>query len=111
MSMIIREDGCPSDASNVIDQSRDTIACRWSNAKMLNGGCSGVFFKDNGRVALLVVVFSIAGLTVTGCSSTGGAMKAGLIFPVTSGQQGSVSGGDGAYQSARGPGFNDLTGS
>lgn len=57
------------------------------------------------------VFFGLAVLVATGCSSTGGGIKAGLVVPVNSSHQGSVSEDDGFYQPPRSPGFNDLTGS
>ena len=55
--------------------------------------------------------FGLAVLVATGCSSTGGGIKAGLVVPVTSPYQGSVSEDDGFRQPPRSPGFSDLTGS
>jgi len=42
------------------------------------------------RAALLAVVFGVAVVLATGCSSTGGGVKAGLITPVINSQQGAV---------------------
>ena len=83
----------------------------WSNAKMLNDRCSGFFINDIGRAALLAVVFVVAVLLATGCSSAGGGVKAGLITPTINSQQNSDPQDDGWYQPPRSPGFNDLTGS
>jgi hypothetical protein len=55
--------------------------------------------------------FGLAILLATGCASTGGGVRTGLIAPVTTAHQGSVQEGDGFYQPPRSPGFNDLTGS
>jgi hypothetical protein len=66
------------------------MARPWSSAKMLNDRCSGFFFNDTGRAALLAVVFGVAVVLATGCSSTGGGVKAGLIDPVINSQQGTV---------------------
>jgi hypothetical protein len=94
-----------------LNQHIDKMARPWSNAKMLNDRCSGLFFDDIGRAALLAVIFGLALVLATGCSSTGGGVKAGLISPVTSAHQGSVREDDGFYQPPRSPGFNDLSGS
>ena len=55
--------------------------------------------------------FGLAVLLATGCASTGGDVRTGLIAPVTTAHQGSVQEDDGFYQPPRSPGFNDLTGS
>jgi hypothetical protein len=52
--------------------------------------------------------FGLAVLLATGCASTGGGVRTGLIAPVTSAHQGSVQEDDGFYQPPRG---DDLTGS
>ena len=93
------------------NQHIDKMTRPWSNAQMLNDRCSGLFFNDIGRAALLAVLFGLAIVLTTSCSSTGGSVKAGLIFPVTSAHQGSVREDNGFYQPPRSPGFNDLTGS
>ena len=36
------------------NQHRENMARPWSSAKMLNDRCSGFFFNDMGRAALLV---------------------------------------------------------
>jgi hypothetical protein len=58
---------------------------------MLNYGCSGLFLNDMGRTALLAVVFGGTVVLATGCSSTGGGVKAGLITPVINSHQGAAS--------------------
>jgi len=55
--------------------------------------------------------FGLAVLLATGCASTGGGVRTGLIAPVTTAHHGSVQEGDGFYQPPRSPGYNDLTGS
>jgi hypothetical protein len=57
------------------------MALPWSNARMLNDRCSGFFFNDMGRAALLAVIFGVVVMLATGCSSTGGAVKARLMEP------------------------------
>ena len=72
------------------NQHRENMARPWSNAKMLNDRCSGFFFNDMGRAALLAVLLGVAVLLATGCSSTGGGVKAGLMTPVINSQQDAV---------------------
>ena len=55
--------------------------------------------------------FGLAVLLATGCASTGGGVRTGLIAPAATAHQGSVQEDDGFYQPPRSPGFNDLTGS
>ena len=57
------------------------MALPWSNARMLNDRCSGLFFNDMGRAALLAVIFGVVVMFATGCSATGGGVKAGLMEP------------------------------
>jgi hypothetical protein len=73
-----------------LNQHRKNMARPWSSAKMLNDRCSGFFFNDMGRAALLAVVLGAAVLLATGCSSTGGGVKAELITPVLNSQQDAV---------------------
>jgi hypothetical protein len=74
-----------------LNQHIEKRARPWSSAKMLNDGCSGFFSNDMGRAALLAVVFGVTVVLATGCSSTGGGVRAGLITPVINSQQGVVS--------------------
>ena len=94
-----------------LNQQLDKMVSSWSNAKMLNDRCSGLFFNDIGRAALLALTLGLAIALATGCSSTGGAVKAGLIAPVVNTQQGAVLDSNGFYQPPRSHGFDDLTGS
>jgi hypothetical protein len=94
-----------------LNQHIERMARPRSSAKMLNDYCSGFFFNDMGRAALLAVAFGVAVVLATGCSSTGGGVKAELIAPVTNAPQDSVPEDDGFYHPPRSPGFNDLTGS
>ena len=50
----------------------------------------------------------LAVLLTTGCASTGGGVKTGLIAPVTTAHQGSVQERDGFYQPPRSPGFDEY---
>ena len=61
--------------------------------------CSGLFFKEIRRPALLGVIFGLAVVLATGCSSTGGGLKAGLIAPTAE---------DRPYDPAE-PGFSPTT--
>jgi hypothetical protein len=73
-----------------LNQHIEKMARLWSSAKTLNDRCSGFFFNDMGRAALLAVVFGVAVVLATGCSATSGGVKAGLITPVINTQQGAV---------------------
>src|SRR6516162_7117914 len=114
MSMISKKDGNHGAAPNLVDihRGQDKLAPSWHNPRMFNNPrCSSVFPKDIRRAAVLAVALALAGLVVSGCSSTGPAFKKGLVVPVIKGQIGSISGENGYYQPTRSPGFNDLTGS
>jgi hypothetical protein len=52
--------------------------------------------------------FGLAVLLATGCASTGGGVRTGLIAPVTTAHHGSVQEDNGFYHPLRG---DDLTGS
>jgi hypothetical protein len=78
---------------------------------MLNDRCSGFFFNDMGRAALLAVIFGVVVMLATGCSSTGTGISTGVVSPVLATQGRSDSQDDSWYQPPRSPGFNDLTGS
>ena len=49
-------------------QHIEKMARHWSNARTLNNRCSGFFFNDVGRAALLAAVFGVAVVLATGCS-------------------------------------------
>ena len=72
------------------NQPIEKMARPWSSAKLLNDRCSGFFLNDMGRAALLAVVFSVAVVLATSCSSTGGGVKAELITPLINSQQDAV---------------------
>ncbi len=93
------------------NQHIEKMALPWSNARMLNDRCSGFFFNDMGRAALLAVIFGVVVMLATGCSSTGAGFSTRLVNPVLATQGNSDSQDDGSYQPPRSPGFNDLTGS
>ena len=60
---------------------------------------TGTFFKHSRRPALLGVIFGLAVVLVTGCSSTGEGLKAGLTAPIVE---------DRPYDPAE-PGFDPTT--
>jgi hypothetical protein len=84
-----------------------TLPC--SNARMFGDRCSGLFFNDTGRTAFLVVIFGVAVMLATGCSSTGTGISTRLVSPVLATQGISDPQDDGWYQPPRSPGFDDLT--
>ena len=91
-------------------QNIDKMGSFFSKARMLDDRCSGLFFKDFGRAALLGVILGLAIVLGTGCTSMGDGVRAGLIAPVTNGHQSSIGEDDDFYQPPRSPGYNDLTG-
>ena len=93
------------------NQYIEKTALPWSNAKTLNDHCSGFFFNDMGRAALLAVIFGVVIMLATGCASTGTGISARLVSPVLATQGNSDSQDDGWYQPPRSPGFHDETGS
>jgi hypothetical protein len=78
---------------------------------MFNDRCSSLGFNDAGRAALLAIFLGGVVAVTSGCSSTEGSVRAGLIAPVIKTQAGTVPERDGFYRPPRSPGFNDLTGS
>ena len=76
---------------------------------MLSDRCSGLFYNDTGRTAFLVVIFGVAVMLATGCSTTGAGISTGLVSPVRTVQDNSDPQDDGWYQPPRSPGFDDLT--
>ncbi len=94
-----------------LNQHIEKMARPWSNARTLNDRCSGFFFNDVGRAALLAAVFGVAVVLATGCSSTGTGINARLVSAVLTTEQDPDSRDDGWYQPPRSPAFNDLTGS
>jgi len=92
------------------NQETHRIARALSDGHMFNNGCLCLWFWSRARAAWLAIVLAgTVGIT-TGCSSTGGGAKAGLIASVINAQRGTVPEGDGGYQPPRSPGFNDSTG-
>ena len=61
--------------------------------------CSGLTFKEIRRSALLGLIFGLAVVLATGCSSTGEGLKAGLLAPTAQ---------DRPYDPAE-PGFDPTT--
>jgi hypothetical protein len=93
------------------NQEIHRISSSRNGGRLFNDRCSCLWFSNVGRAALLAIIFGGALALTTGCSSTGGGAKAGLIAPVINTQPGIVPEDDGVYQPPRSPGFNDLTGS
>jgi len=80
------------------------------NKSLPNNRCAGLFLDEIRQATLLALVFSIAVVLTTGCSSTGKGLSAKLIVPVTSSAMGSAS-EDNGYYPPRSPAFDDLIGS
>jgi len=93
------------------NQRIDRIAGPRNGGNIFNDRCFFYLFSDRGRAALLAIVFGGVVAITTGCSSTEGSVRAGLIAPVIKTQTGTVPEDDGFYRPPRSPGFNDLTGS
>ena len=72
-----------------------------------NNRCAGLFLDEIRQSTLLALVFSIAAMLTTGCSSTGKGLSAKLMVPVT----GSAVEDSGSYYPPRSPAFDDLFGS
>jgi hypothetical protein len=67
--------------------------------------------KKSGFIDLAqAAFFGLAVLLATGCASTGGGVRTGLIVPVTTDNEGSVQEGMGLYEPPQNPDLNDLTG-
>ena len=93
------------------NQETHRIVRPLSDGHMFNHGCSCLWFCGRARAASLAIVLAgTVGLT-TGCSSTGGSAKAGLIASLINAQPGVVPEDDGGYLPPRSPSFNDSTGS
>ena len=93
------------------NQETDRIARPRSDGYMFNDGSSWLWFCGMARASLLALVLAGTVTFTTGCSSTGGGARAGLIAPVINAQPGVVPEDDGGYLPPRSPSFNDSTGS
>ena len=80
------------------------------NGSLPNNRCAGLFLYEIRQTTLLALVFSIAVVLTTGCSSNGKTLSAKLIVPVASSAMGSAA-QDNGYYPARSPAFDDLAGS
>ena len=80
------------------------------NRSSPNNRCEGLFLHEVRQITLLALVFSLAVMLTTGCSSTGKGFSAKLISPVTNSVKDTALGDDGFYYPARSPVFDDLTG-
>ena len=78
--------------------------------RLSNNRCAGLFLDEIRQAILLALVFSIAVVVTTGCSSTDKGLSAKLVVPVTSSAIGSGP-EDNGYYPARSPVFDDLIGS
>ena len=76
-----------------------------------NDRCTGLFLNEIRQSTLLALVFSIAVMLTTGCSSTGKGLSAKLMVPVTGSANGSAVEDSGSYYPPRSPAFDDLFGS
>ena len=76
-----------------------------------NNRCAGLFLDEIRQATLLALVFSIAVVVTTGCSSKGKGLSAKLIVPAVSSAKGSAPGDTASYYPARSPAFDDLIGS
>ena len=81
------------------------------NGSLHNNRCAGLFLDEIRQATLLALVFSIAVVLTSGCSSTGKGLSAKLIVPAVSSARGSAPGDTGSYYPARNPAFDDLIGS
>jgi len=93
------------------NQKIDRIAGPRNGGHLFNDRCSCLGLSDVGRAALLAIILGGVVAITTGCSSTEGSVRVGLIAPVVKTQAGTVPEDDSVYQPPRSPGFNDLTGS
>jgi hypothetical protein len=84
--------------------------CFSFNGSLNNNRCAGLFLDEIRRATLLALVFSVAVMLTSGCSSSGKGFSAKLIVPVTSLAKGSSPKDNGFYDPARSPAFDDLTG-
>ena len=92
------------------NQKIDRIAGPRNGGRIFNDRCSCLRFSDVGRAALLAIALGGV-VAASGCSSTEGSVRAGLIAPVVKTQAGTVPEDEGFYRPPRSLGFNDLTGS
>ena len=76
-----------------------------------NNRCAGLFLDEIRQLTLLALVFSIAVMLTTGCSSTGKGLSAKLMVPVTGSANGSAVEDTRSYYPPRSPAFDDLFGS
>ena len=93
------------------NQHGDKMESRWSDTVMPGDHCFDRYLADIGYPVLLALLFGLMVALTTGCTSTGGGVKAGLIAPVVNVSQTSANENNSFYQPPRSPGFNELTGS
>jgi hypothetical protein len=93
------------------NQRGDERESHWSNSIMPSDHCFDRFLADTGYPVLLALLLGLIVALTASCTSTGGAVKAGLIAPVVNVGQTSANENDSFYQPPRNPGYNELTGS
>jgi hypothetical protein len=76
-----------------------------SSGSLLTNDCSGAFFKEITRAALLTIVLGITVVLTTSCASTRNAVSTRLISAVGNNQQATNSKNVSWYQPTRSPGF------
>jgi hypothetical protein len=82
-----------------------------SSGSLLTDDCSGAFFKEITRAALLTIVLGITVVLATSCGSTRNAVSTRLISAVGNNQQATKSENDSWYQPTCSPEFDpDLFG-
>ena len=81
------------------------------HASWTSSHCSGAWWDDIRRAALLAVALGTTVVLATGCSSTGTGMNARLISPAPTNQQAANFEDDNWYQPSLSPGLDsDLFG-
>lgn len=64
------------------------LICPARNGSLLADHCSGAFLKQFTRAALLTVVLGVAVVFATGCTLKNNGLRARLISPIPTSQQG-----------------------
>ena len=63
--------------------------CLSSNNSLLTDHCTGAFWDEIMRAALLIVVLGVTAVLATGCSSTDNGFSARILSPIATNQQAS----------------------
>ena len=93
------------------NQHRDEMESDWNNTIVPSDHCFDRFLTDLGYPVLFALLLGLMVALTTGCTSTGGGVKAGLVAPVGDVSHTSANESDSFYQPPRSPEFNELTGS